>query len=56
MIKTAQKSFEGQYHGAIYLTTILPLIAKRCAAKPTPLRQLHMEYYHGAFPDASKPS
>jgi len=60
MIKRAQKDFERQHCGAVYLqllflAALLHLIIKLCATKLVPLRHLHMEYYSGAFPDASEP-
>lgn len=60
-IKWAQKAFERQPHGAVclqmlFLAALLDLIIKLSIAIPVPLRHLHMEYYSGAFPDASKPS
>lgn len=61
MIKRARKGFERQHRGAVRLqllslAALLHLIIKLSIAKPVPLRHLHMEYYSGAFPDASKPS
>lgn len=61
MVKWAQKGLERQPHGAVclqmlFLAAFLNLIIKLSIAKLVPLRHLHMEYYSGAFPDASKPS